>query len=175
MKLSLACCVATGSLIACALSVSAMPSSDLQDALDAVTVAPVAGVSSIDVTTDFVPEGMDALWLGGVGGSVGTFILELSASAPDNEFGIYDPTDMDMVTVFSGAAGPGDQSVISITADGSVFVNFVDTTADFAGNYFGLYLRNPVEGYTWYSETTRNADQMDRMFAYQGNNIDTLQ
>ncbi len=57
--------------------------------------------------------------------------------------------------------------MMSILADNSVKVNFLDTGVDFgSGNNFGFYLETP--GSTWYSDTSLNSDSMDHMAAYQG-------
>jgi hypothetical protein len=73
--------------------------------------------------------------------------------------------------------GEGDQAVISIKFEGSVFVNFADTGVDFSGNNFGYYLATPETGgpYTYYSDTSLNADGQDHLAVYQGTNTDTVQ
>ena len=136
------------------------------DDITQVTVANPTGDSSVDVVTD--QESPDELWvIGGSGGSVSTIVIELAGFANDNVFGIYDAANpANFVEIFGGPAGPGDQALISILADGSVILNFADTGIDFAANLFGYYLTSP-EG-TWYSETALNSDGVDHMAAYQG-------
>ena len=139
----------------------------LQAVLDGITVG---GTSSVNVNTDDIPEVNDAMWsIGGAGGSVATLVVELAGFAGTNTFGIYNGANQ--VEIFNGAAGSGDQRLISILADGSVYVNFIDTGVDFAGNKFGFYLGdapgNPNHQ-THYSDTSLNTDSVDHMVAFQG-------
>ena len=154
----------------------AVPGTSLQSVLDNITTAPVAGDSSIDVTTDYLSDTIDSYWsITGSGGSVATIIIELAGFANGNTFGVYDMTDSTKkVELFAGAAGAGSQALLSIKADGSVYVNFGDTGVDFARNSFGYYLLSEVGNY-FYSDTSLNADQFDHMYAYQGIDVDTVQ
>jgi hypothetical protein len=151
----------------------AVPSgSALQGALDDITVAPNAGDSSVDVTTDYISDAYDSLWSITAGaGSASTMIIEIAGYANQNKFGVY--SGGAYVQLFDGAATTGAQAWLGIFADGSVVVNGVDTGVDFAGNLFGYYLQSP-DG-VFHSETDRNADQFDHMLAYQGTNTDTVQ
>jgi hypothetical protein len=82
------------------------------------------------------------------------------------------------VQVFAGGALVGTQDTLAIQADGSVFMNGVDSSVNFAGNAFGYYLNatsgngNPAA--VFYSATGLNADGVDHMYAYQGKG-DTFQ
>jgi len=150
----------------------------LQGVLDGITVAPNPGDSSVDVNTDQVSDATDSYWsITGVGGSVATIIIELAGFANQNILGVYDAANSaNQVQVFAGAAGAGDQALLSIKADGSVFLNFLDTGIDFAGNSFGYFLDATANGQSiWYSDTGLNSDQLDHMVAYQGTNTDTVQ
>jgi hypothetical protein len=162
--------------------------SALQDALDDITVGPNAGDSSVDVTTDMLPDvdgsgPYDSYWnITGSGLSGSTVIIELcvSAVADYQRFGIFDYANpANTVELFGGAATGGDQVVVSIKADGSVHVNLSDTGVDFAGNRFGYYLDTSNTGASnpgmWYSDSALNWDQTDHMYAYQGTNTDTVQ
>jgi len=101
-------------------------------------------------------------------------IIEIAGYAGSNKFGVYDKTDTSkMVELFAGAAVAGAQATLSIKADGSVYVNGGDSTVDFAGNLFGFYLDSP-DG-VFLSDTSKNADSLDHMFAYQGTDTDTVQ
>jgi hypothetical protein len=143
----------------------------LQGVIDGITVSPP---SSVDVTTDEVADAQDSLWsVTGTGASVGTLIVELAGLASTTVFGVYDAFDPSkQVTIFDGAASAGAQGLLSIKDDGSVFVNFVDTGVDFAGNLFGFFLdsRPSREANTgiWFSDTSLNPDGFDHMAAYQG-------
>jgi hypothetical protein len=132
-----------------------------------------AGTSTLlapDVNLD--QHAPDELWqITASGGSVATIIVELAGNAGTNKFGIYDPYTGRSVQVFGGSAGGGDQAIISILADGSVKVNFVDTGVDFSGNLFGYYL-DGADG-RHYSQKSLNGGS-DMMIAFQGDG-DTIQ
>ena len=153
--------------------------SSLQAVLDSITVAPNYGKSSVDVTTDFLPDNVDSYWdITATGGSVSTMIIELGSFKDSNTFGVYDSANpSNKVVIFDGSASAGSQAVLSITATGHVYVNGSDTGVDFSGTYFGFYLNSSSysSGGVWYSDTALNADGQDHMAAYQGNNIDTVQ
>lgn len=113
------------------------------------------------------------------GGSVGTFVAELSSLAPSNRFGLYDAANpAKKVELFGGAAGPGDQVIASFLADGTVWVNFLDSgITGFSGN-FGFYLEvygsdgNPATlDYTLYTEDSRNAGGEAYALVYRGNGL----
>ena len=149
--------------------------SSLQGVLDNITVA---GDSSVDVTTDYLADNADSSWsVTAGGGSVSTMIIELAGFASTNTFGIYSGSQI--VELFAGSNNEGDQVLLSIMLDGSVFVNFADTGVDFAGNNFGYYLDSTGasgdNGGIWHSDTSLNADGIDHMLAYQGTNTDTVQ
>lgn len=143
----------------------------LQAVLDGITVPPP---SSIDVTTDEIADADDSAWsITATGGAVSTLIVELAGLATSNVFGVYDAADpTKQVTIFNGAASTGAQGLLSIKDDGSVFVNFVDTGVDFAGNMFGFFLDSTPSGEAntgvWFSDTSLNSDGYDHMAAYQG-------
>jgi hypothetical protein len=161
----------------------------LQAVLDGITTAPVAGQSSVDVTTDYV--GSDSLWsIHGSGGSSSAIVYNLGAGfASGNTFGIYDATDPSKKVVLFSGGSAGDQTFLGLKADGSVFINNIDTGVDFAANNFGYWLNTPEvvvttsrgatrlqqPTYTYYSETGLNPDALDHFLAYQGNGVDTIQ
>lgn len=145
----------------------------LQGVLDGITVG---GNSSVDVVNDQVSP--DGYWsIGGTGGSLSTIVVEYAGFAGTNTFGIFDMADKSKtVQLFAGADGTGDQALITILADGSVKVNFVDTGINFAGNKFGFYLDSSASGGggMWYSDALLNSDGVDHMAAYVGGNGDTV-
>jgi hypothetical protein len=152
----------------------------LQGVLDGITLNP-PGASSVDVVNDALDDGSDSTWaIHGSGGSVSTLIIELASWASTNTFGIYDPTNSGTrVQIFGGGATSGSQALLSILADGSVIVNFLDTGVDFAGNNFGYYVDStaapqPWTGGVWHSDSSLNVDGMDHMYAYLGQG-DTIQ
>lgn len=150
------------------------PGMALQNVLDDITIDPL-GDSSINVTTDHISDLNDTNWdITATGGSVATMIIELAGFAANNIFGVYSGSDY--VPIFGGASVAGNQAVLSIANDGSVYVNFQDTNVDFAGESFGYFLDSSYydRGGIAHSDTARNADQLDHMFAYQGNGSDVL-
>ena len=81
---------------------------DLQVILDDITVGPVAGDSSVDVTTDYIADTGDSTWsVTASGGSVATMIIEVAGWAGVNTFGIYQGDQT--VELFNGAASAGSQ------------------------------------------------------------------
>ena len=149
----------------------------LQGVFDGITIAPVSGDSSIDVTTDAISDLGDSYWsITASGASVSTMIIELASYAPNSIFGVYDASDSNQrVDLFAGNAIAGNQVTLSIAADGSVWVNHSDTLIDFNSGTFGYYLDTTVNTHSvWYSDTALNVDGVDHMAAYQGKNIDTV-
>jgi hypothetical protein len=144
--------------------------SSLQDVLNSITIAPILGTSSVNVNTNQVSP--DAYWsIAGSGLSGVTIIIELAGWAGSNTFGVFSGNNT--VQIFNGAASQGSQAILSIKTDGSVFVNFADSGVDFSGNGFGYYIG--TQNGTFYSDTSKNADQSDHMVAFQGKGIDTIQ
>ena len=148
----------------------------LQGVLDGITLAPVAGSSSVNVLTDDLADNIDSYWsITATGQTATTLIIELAQFAGTNTFGIYDASSpVNKVQVFAGAATAGAQAVVSIKLDGSVFLNAADTGIDFAKNSFGYYvdatIGNANPAAIWYSDTLLNSDGVDHMYAYQGKN-----
>ena len=153
----------------------------LQGVLDGITKLPVLGSSSVNVKTDAILDHVDTQWMiDGSGGSVETLIVEMASFAGTNTFGIYDITAPGTtVEIFSGGNIAGDQHLVSILATGEVRLDFSNTGTFFAGNNFGFYLDSTptvaTGGGYWYSDTAINADGMDHLYAYQGNDIDTIE
>lgn len=145
----------------------------LQNVLNNITIAPTLGQSSVNVNNDQLA--LDSVWqITGAGASVATIVIELGSYANSNTFGVYDVANpAKQVQIFAGSAIAGDQAVLSIKADGSVYLNLVDTGVDFAQNAFGYYLGSP-DG-VFYSQMELNPDVLDHFVAFQGKNIDTVQ
>ncbi len=149
------------------------PGAALQGVVDGITVG---GPSSVDVEYDFIDDSNDSSWsITGSGGSVATMIIELAGYATGNKFGVY--SNNQYIELFAGSHIAGDQALLSIKADGSVYVNFDDTGVDFAGNSFGYYLDSSIYsgGGVFHSDSSLNNDGFDHMVAYQGLDIDTVQ
>jgi hypothetical protein len=144
----------------------------IQQILDSITVAPNAGDSSINAN-DYLAY--DSYWSQtGSGSSSATMIIEIAGWDELNSFGIYQNNNF--VQLFSGVASEGDQVTVSIkdaSRSNLVYVNNVSTGVRFAGgNIFGFYLDTPNG--MFFSDTLLNNDQYDHMWAYQGNNVDTV-
>lgn len=151
----------------------------LQSQIDAITTAPVAGSSGVDVNADQLADGTDSYWnITGSGGSVTTFVMEIAGNANINTFGVYDRYNINnYVELFSGSDtyndGFNSQVTLSILSDGSVGVNASDTGVDFTSNQFGYYL-GTANGPIFYSDSSLNADGSDQMVALAGNNVDEI-
>jgi len=139
----------------------------LQEILNDMTVG---GQSSVNVNTDQVSP--DTTWsIGGTGGALSTFVIEISSLSNINSFGLYN--NGQFVEIFKGSDGAGAQALVSIKADGSVYLNFNDTNIDFTGNSFAFYLNNGTD--IWFSDDALNSDGLDHMVAFQGNGTDKIQ
>lgn len=163
-------------LVGSAWSTPIINGNNLQDVFNGITDSPISGVSSINVKTDMIADESDSYWeITASGGSIATMIIELAGYADTNTFGVYSGSNY--VQLFDGSSGSGNQAVLSIKLNGSVFVNFADTGIDFTGNNFGFYLNSSAKqgGGLWHSDTNLNNDGLDHMAAYQGLNKDTLQ
>lgn len=172
---TLGVCVLSGNAMADA--VFGDGGASLQSVFDNITTNPI-GNSSIDVVQDAMNDGTDSYWsVNGSGGSLATIVVEVAGYANSTTFGIFDSSDSNnKVTLFDGPDGQGDQTLVSILADGSVNVNFSDTGIDFSGNSFGYFLWTPSNnGSYFYSDTGLNGDGIDHMYAYQGLGTDTIQ
>lgn len=142
----------------------------LQGSFDALL-----GTGTLDATTACVDDGDDAAW--STIGSVGQIdiVLELAGNASTNSFGVYDLNDPNArLTIFDGNDSVGDQAVLRLrqTVDGwRVSVQesgargwnhqFISTGA------FGFYLSTQSNG-TFFSQSSRNVDGVDHLYAYQG-------
>jgi hypothetical protein len=133
------------------------------------------GLGTLNATTACVDEGDDAAW--STIGSRGEIdiVLELAGNAATNSFGVYDLNDpRARLSIFDGNDAVGAQAVLRLrqTVDGwRVSVQeagargwthqFMSTGA------FGFYLSTRSNG-TLYSQSSRNADGVDHLYAYQG-------
>lgn len=141
------------------------------------TCSPVS--QAPNVNTDQVPN--DELWaIEASGLSAATIVIELAGNAGTNTFGIYDPFNNNMVTLFGGPADQADQAIVSIGASGQVTTVYLQRDSSgtlqsigswsspggyFTGNLFGYFLGSG-DGIL-YSERARNGGQ-DQMVAFQG-------
>jgi hypothetical protein len=130
------------------------------------------GANAPTVTSDCLTEGTDARWQIADGSSGGaTILIELAGYANDNRFGIYDPLHPGTrLQLFSGGNDPGDSRSFTVTpVSGGFKMQVGGSSAIFASAVFGFFLQTPQDGSsTYYSESSRNSDGADHMYAYQG-------
>lgn len=141
---------------------------NLEEILDSITISPFHNSSIDAVGVDNDALAYDSYWnISGSGGSLATFVIEITANSAVNSFGIYDRSNpSSMVQVFSGSSTTSNRTLITIWDDGSVEKNFIDTGIDFGGNVFGYYINNGSN--TFYSDTTLNKDGLDHVVAFKG-------
>ncbi|MBL8267865.1 DUF4114 domain-containing protein [Steroidobacter sp.] len=148
----------------------------LQGSFDAML-----GANTLSATNACLEDGADAGWT--TVGSIGQIdiVLELSGNASSNVFGVYDLGNPNArLSIFDGADAVGDQAILRLrqTVNGwRVSVQEVgDTTWThqfISTSAFGFYLSVQGQG-TFYSQSSRNADGVDHMYAYQGTNTPFL-
>lgn len=111
----------------------------------------------------------DELWqIDSQSGSLATFVVQIAGLANQTSFGIYDAYNPNLrVALFDGGAGltSGNQTRVSIGANGSVLRNAVDTNVNFAGQSFGYYLT--AANNTMFSQMALNGGH-DQMVAFRG-------
>ena len=140
-----------------------------EDSLQQVLDDLVVSGTPIDAVNDQTPYAL--FTSGGTGGSVATFIVEITANAATQTFGLYsadDPTNR--AEIFSGAdtpgiAGPSSQALVSFLANGDIWVNFVPVATGFSST-FGFYLG--TGGTYYYSEDSLNPAGDAQALIYQG-------
>ena len=173
-----ALCLLCGSLATGAASAATCTSAStsteqsLQSIIDGITVG---GSSSITTNTDCLDN--SALWEFNATGTASTsMVIEISAYDDLNEMGIYDPSDGEMITLYTAAASAGDRVSVDIDSAGSVVTynssGQIDT-GDLVANLFGFYLTSG-SGTTYYSDSSKNPDGSTQMLAYQGNGTDLI-
>ena len=153
---------------ACTFGNSNEPS--LQNTLDSLL-----GSGALDATTACVDDGDDAAW--STIGSIGEIdiVLELAGNAATNSFGVYDLNDPNArLSIFDGGDSVGDQAVLRLrqTVEGwRVSVQDLGgrgwTHQFLSTGAFGFYLSTGANA-TFFSQTARNADGVDHLYAYQG-------
>jgi hypothetical protein len=155
----------------------------LQQVLDNITIeSPNPGdTSSVDVLNEAIVDSWDSYWDITAGSqSAATMIIELAGWDESNTFGVFDSANKaTYVEIFDGSAIPGagtGTASLMIKDTGEVFINNKTSGVTFTGDYFGFYLDSSTHytGGLWYSDTSLNIDDMDHMYAYQGEDIDKV-
>lgn len=133
------------------------------------------GANTLSATGACVDDGDDAAWT--TVGSVGQvdIVLELAGNAATNTFGVYDLNNPNArLSIFDGNDAVGSQAVLRLreTVSGwRVSVQEVGSSGwqhqFISTDAFGFYLGTRAQG-TFFSQTSRNADGVDHLYAYQG-------
>jgi hypothetical protein len=129
-----------------------------------------------------VADGADDAWT--TVGSIGAIdiVLELAGNAQSNTFGLYDLNDPSRrLTIFEGNDGASAEATLRLRqmANGTwrasvLEFNNPDDTPNWINlnglttSAFGFYLGTATQG-RFFSDTTRNADGVDHLYAYRGN------
>lgn len=133
-----------------------------------------------DVQTDCLNDGSDAGWRTIASTGEIEISIELAGNAGSNEFGVYDLNSGTARTIFEGSDGVGSSATVRFgwnAAASEWRVRFREETdaADLwdrlslTTSAFGFFLRSNAQAATFYSQTHRNADGLDHMYAYRGN------
>ena len=133
------------------------------------------GANALSATSACLDDGDDAGW--GTIGSIGQLdvVLELAGNAQTNTFGIYDLKNPNVrLSVFDGADSVGSQAMLRLrqtTRGWRVSVQDLGgggwSHQYISSNAFGFYLATRNQG-TFFSQSARNGDGVDHMYAYQG-------
>ena len=140
------------------------------------------GADAPDVMADCLADGADAKWstVGAVGGI--DIVLELAGNADTNSFGLYDLNNPNRrLSIFEGNDAANSTATVQLRLMGNgmwrASVLEVNNPGDstswqhlngLASSAFGFYLSTASNG-TFFSQTSRNADGVDHLYAYQGN------
>jgi hypothetical protein len=135
----------------------------------------VMGGPSINVQTDCIADGTDALWQTENQTGMVQIRVELAGNAGSNTFGLYDPFTNILTPLFEGSDSAGARGYIQVYQEsGQWYLESFDTTGTDAyqlslqtlsTSAFGFYLGTLSNG-TFFSETGENSDGLDHMYAY---------
>jgi hypothetical protein len=133
------------------------------------------GAGTLNASTACLDDGDDAAW--STLGSRGEIdiVLELAGNAATNSFGVYDLNNPGArLTIFDANDVVGDQAVLRLRQLGDGWRVSVQETGARGWNHqfistsaFGFYLSTQSHG-TFFSDSSRNADGVDHLYAYQG-------
>lgn len=163
--------VFTGVATADAMNTRPVPVLDngFEDSLQEIFDSIIQSGPSIDVINDQVPYAL--FQSSGTGGSIATFVIEVTANADNNTFGIYSAGDSsNRAEIFSGADTAGSQKIVSFMANGDVLVNFQTVATGFASS-FGFYISTGpalVGNGAFFSEDSLNPNGDAQAVIYQG-------
>jgi hypothetical protein len=155
---------------ACTFGGSGEPS--LQTTFDGLLGADTVNVAAC------IADGADAIW--STAGQIGTveIYVELSGNASSNTFGIYDPANGNQIRIFEGNDSSNVLGIIQVSQLNGLWrarvrdsnVSGAEGTgwgaySPLSSSAFGFYLGTAANG-TFYSETSKNTDGVDHMYAY---------
>ena len=131
MKRLILITILVGLFTTTALASPTILTSGLQDVLDGITTAPVAGTSSVTATTDFLDDSVDSIWsVTGTGTSAATLIFKVTEAGYGDlgTFGVYDAANSsNIVELYDGTVVDiGDTATMTILGDGSVITTFFE-------------------------------------------------
>jgi Domain of unknown function (DUF4114)/PEP-CTERM motif len=179
-NLAVAASLAVAMGAANATPVSAGSEQSLQSIINGLyTAAGTATSAAPDVNAN--QYGMDERWqVEASGTTAATFIIEITAGAASNTFGVYSLSNPGAkVELFNGASTAASKATLQIDEDGGGFVTLRNQAGgtiavnSFAagtlnGGTFGYYLGvGSAPQSFWYSEASLNGGS-DQMVAYQG-------
>lgn len=144
--------------------------SSLQGSFDSLL-----GANTLNATTACLDDGEDDAWT--TVGPVGEIdiVLELAGNASTNSFGVYDLNDPNArLSIFEGNDVVGDQAILRLRQTVNGWRVSVQEVGDrgwshqfISTNAFGFYLSTQTQG-TFFSQSSRNADGVDHLYAYAG-------
>lgn len=139
---------------------------NLQEVFDGITVSG----TGIDAVGDQSNAALFASQASG--GAVATFIIELTAGAATQKFGIYSDGDTsNRAEIFDGSDTTESQAFVSFFANGDIKVNNVLTATSF-NSAFGFYLESGAS--LFFTEDDENGGTA-RALTYQGQDDTMLQ
>ena len=162
------------------------PDCSLQTVLDNIATD---GDIDLNTSTDHLGDQGDSYWqLTGESDGSATMVIEIAGNAGTNILGVYSDVtgktanlfdDVFWNAQFGGSADEGDKVNLTLSAGGTLSVTYRDftggvltgldftTVTGFGPNAFGFFMETASEG-TFYSDTSKNADEVDHMLAYAG-------
>ena len=141
------------------------------------TLDTLLGADTVNAQTACMADGADGAW--STVGQVGTIDIkvELAGNAASNTFGIYDLVTGNQIRIFEGDDGANTLGLVRVSQVNGAWSARVLDTHDSGGegtgwsgafalssSAFGFFL-GTTNG-TFFSQTSRNADAADHMYAY---------
>ena len=152
------------------------------------------GSIDLNTSTDHLGDDGDSYWqLTGESDGSATMVIEIAGNMNTNILGVYSDitgktanlfSDTMWDTMFNSGAGgytadAGDKVNLTLSSTGTLSVTYRDftggvlsgldftTVTGFGPNAFGFFMETADNG-TFYSDTSKNTDEVDHMLAYAG-------